>query len=154
MLTIYEIFCNTTNKRYIGSTVQPLEIRIAVHKASYKAFLAGKQKYYSSFEILNGENYEVNILEEIDDETDINRYNREAYWFNIYENSCVNCNVPSRTANQYYKDNNQRIKKFMNNHYQNNVNGYRDKARERYQAKKQNLIDEALTELTFQLLES
>lgn len=154
MLIIYEIFCKTTQKRYIGSTVQALKIRMLVHEASYRAFLGGKQKYYSSFEILNGDNYEVNVLEQIDDDSNINRYNREAYWLSLYEKSCVNCNTPNRTANEYYKDNNQRIKKFMNDHYHNNVNGYRDRARERYLAKKQNLIDEALTQLIIHELES
>jgi hypothetical protein len=47
----YEIVCHTTDKIYIGSTCQPLDMRLAEHERSYKN-KNYTSKYCTAFEIL------------------------------------------------------------------------------------------------------
>lgn len=54
---IYEISCNETNEKYIGSTIKSLKERIRLH--IQKRNCASKQ-------IIERNNYSVNILEEIE----------------------------------------------------------------------------------------
>jgi len=55
---IYEIVCNETGERYIGSTTSNLSTRIAHHKIIKKNMCCSKQ-------IINRNNYCYNILETI-----------------------------------------------------------------------------------------
>ncbi len=58
---IYKIYCNI----YIGSTTQNLKSRLSQHKYFYKQYLNGKNIYYSSFEILKYNDYEIQLIENV-----------------------------------------------------------------------------------------
>lgn len=152
-ITFYEILCLTTNLTYIGSTHQPLERRISVHKCSYHAYKAGRCSYYSSFEIIKNGNWVVNILETVDDMSSIDRYEREFYWLSLFKDRSVNSNTPSRSAKQYYRDNKTKILNRMKNKYQDNIGGYKDRTRNKYQLKKELLEDQAIQQLIIDELE-
>jgi len=61
-MIIYEIVCNITGERYIGSTNQKLSHRI--HKHVYGARSNHPKSNYKSKEIILRDDYQVNILEE------------------------------------------------------------------------------------------
>ena len=62
---IYKIVDNTTGNIYIGSTCKPLSARLACHRASYKIYLNTGKPYYSSFEILKNNNFDIILIEEV-----------------------------------------------------------------------------------------
>jgi hypothetical protein len=74
MMIIYEIVCNITGERYIGSTTTSLKKRLSIHKTP-------KNKC-SSKQIITRGDYVVNILEE----GDFERFEREQYYMNSLPN--------------------------------------------------------------------
>ena len=66
MGVIYVIECKETGEKYVGSTKQPLDIRITGHRYNCKAYDDGKKRAKcSSFNIIRRNNYEVKVLEEL-----------------------------------------------------------------------------------------
>ena len=77
MTLIYKIVDNTNGNIYVGSTNQPLCKRMTSHRKS--------DNRCSSREIIKNNDYDVNILEECNEE---NRDEREQYYIDTL--SCVN----------------------------------------------------------------
>jgi hypothetical protein len=77
---------------YIGSTKQPLSIRLSKHKHDYKRFLNGRYRYVSSFYLFN--KYGVNDCEIIELEkinSDITNTDlRKLEYIYIQDLECVN----------------------------------------------------------------
>jgi hypothetical protein len=90
---IYKITCLDTNKFYIGSTSNNINKRIAVHKSHYKRFLDGKYNYISSFNILEKNNFKVEVLEEVQFKYKIELLDKEREY--IKGPLCVNLNMPN-----------------------------------------------------------
>ena len=63
-MIIYEIVCNITGERYIGSTKQKLEYRIQKHRWGAKS--NHPTSNYKSKQIMLRGDYQVNIIEEGD----------------------------------------------------------------------------------------
>ena len=65
---IYAIRCNTTDRQYIGSTIQGLRTRISKHEADYRGFYqinGNKHRdYRSSFPCMENDNYEIYKIED------------------------------------------------------------------------------------------
>lgn len=59
-MIIYEIVCNITGERYIGSTKNTLETRMRQHKRTNDP---SRKSYCSSKKIIDRGDYQVNILE-------------------------------------------------------------------------------------------
>ena len=78
-MIIYEIVCNITGERYIGSTSQTLQFRM--YKHTYGAKTNHPKSNYKSKEIINRGDYQANILEE----GDFGR-EREQYYLDTLEN--------------------------------------------------------------------
>ena len=78
-MIIYEIVCNITGERYIGSTTQKLSHRL--HKHTYGAKSNHPRSNYKSKQIINRGDYQVNILEEGDIDM-----KREQYYIETLEN--------------------------------------------------------------------
>ena len=59
------IYCNVTGRKYIGSTTKDrVAQRLAEHVRNYKHYQNGSRKgYTSSFEILAGGNYIIELIE-------------------------------------------------------------------------------------------
>jgi len=85
---IYKIVCNTTGEIYIGSTTVLLCKRLAGHVNDNK-----RGKYTSSKEILDGGNYCIVLIENLECETKEQLLKRERYYIESLE--CVNkCKRP------------------------------------------------------------
>lgn len=91
MASIYEIICWTTGLRYIGKTSGTLKRRLQGHET---------HKGCSSMEVLKHNNYEISLIEYVNDKTKI--LERERY--HIQHNDCVNIQDGSFNVNDYYRE--------------------------------------------------
>lgn len=103
---IYEIVCNMTGKRYIGSTILTLNRRLTGHKSGYKRYKNGNGLYMTSFNILEAGNYDIKLLENVCCKTKEELLIRER--FHIENIECVNKIIPSRTEKEYLQTNKAR----------------------------------------------
>ena len=121
---IYKIFCNKTNKCYIGSTTMTIKKRINKHKSDCKLFIEGKKiNKCSSVEIIKENNYDTIILEEIEINTleELSeRYKLERKYIESNLNN-VNKIIPSRTEKEYYQNNKEVKLERQNNYYKDPV---------------------------------
>jgi hypothetical protein len=87
---IYEIICNKTKRKYIGSTCcKYLSQRLRGHKSKYKQYLNGnKNALYTSFEIIKNNDFEINLIESFPCDSKDELLKRERYWIQNLE--CVN----------------------------------------------------------------
>ena len=123
---IYEIVCNETADRYIGSTTTKLSKRISQHKFIKKNMCCSRQ-------IINRNNYYYNILETIiiNDIKELRIKERE--WYDKLD--CINKNKPYRSSEElrnecliystlhsknYYEKNKDKITLYKNNWYEKN----------------------------------
>jgi len=85
---IYCIKCLTTNQNYIGSTFLPLIVqRLAYHIHDYNKWKKNNSKsYLSSFQILERNNYEIQLLENLIVNNKDELRQRERYYYDTIEN--------------------------------------------------------------------
>jgi hypothetical protein len=97
---IYQIYCHTTQKRYIGSTCDTLDRRMRGHKDDYNAYNNKKEYsgYCTSYEILKNNNYGIALIEDYPCNNKIELICRESQY--IKTNECVNQIVPYRTVEE------------------------------------------------------
>ncbi len=104
---IYKIIDNTTNNIYVGSTIWELDKRIKKHKRDYNRYLNGKFNFISSFEVLENDNYIIELIETYPCNNRRELMERENE--HILNNKCVNRYKASRTSDaikiQQKKDN-------------------------------------------------
>ena len=74
---IYKITSSNTDKIYIGSTSKKLTERLRSHEIDYKRYQNGKYHYVKSYDILEKENYRIQLLEQIEYETKKELHERE-----------------------------------------------------------------------------
>ena len=92
-MIIYEIVCNITGERYIGSTKQKLNKRMTSHRDKKRKCKC------SSKQIINRGDYQVNILEE----GDFNKDEREQYYMD---------SLPNINQRRAYGHDTERYKKY------------------------------------------
>ena len=98
---IYKITCKTTNKVYFGSTTFiVLHFRLLNHEQCYCEYKRGKRAFQTSFEILEGNDYVIELVENVVGTCKKDLLLRERYYIENYE--CVNRFVPLRTRKEYY----------------------------------------------------
>lgn len=117
---IYKLECLVTGKVYIGSTTkQYLSQRLSIHRYGFRQWKEGKGDFLSSFEVMEGGQYEMTLLElypcRIKDELEA----RERHWIERME--CVNRNVPTRTKKEHYRENVARVAERGKQYYQANA---------------------------------
>tara|TARA_R110000772_G_scaffold242989_2_gene355687 strand:+ start:1364 stop:1981 length:618 start_codon:yes stop_codon:yes gene_type:complete len=100
---IYEVVCNKTGKRYVGSTAETrLSSRMSKHRCDYKRWKEGKGNNCGSYDILAVDDYEYHTIEHYECETKHALLMRESYWYykykELYGDLCVNRNVPLHTV--------------------------------------------------------
>jgi len=139
---VYALKCNKTNKVYIGSTCTELFNRLNAHKANYKKYLLTKQNYITAYEILQGENYKIELLESYPCNTHNELLLREKYYVQLFrkDGSCINKNIPSRTHAEYYIDNQLVILKKLRDAY----NADKTKKQSYYQMNKERIKEASL----------
>ena len=88
MAKIYKLSSLVNDKVYIGSTCNPLNVRMAQHILSHWAFKSGNNsKCISSYDIIDTEEYKIQLLEECSIEE---RFIREQHYIDTIK--CVNLN--------------------------------------------------------------
>tara|TARA_R110000796_G_C14491556_1_gene427817 strand:+ start:88 stop:519 length:432 start_codon:yes stop_codon:yes gene_type:complete len=123
MIKIYRIVDNTNGNIYIGKTELTLTERLSKHKYDYKI-----GKNCSSCIILKNGDYDIELIEETDDES------RERY--HILNTDCVNVTIPGRTRKEYYEDNIEETKKYKKVWYKNNYDKVKEYKKELYKYQK------------------
>ena len=116
---IYQLVCLNTNQIYVGSTHQKLCKRLSDHVVSYKGWTKkGINNYISSFKIIEGGNYRIELLEDYPCERKEQLHAKEGEY--IKKLDCVNKNIPSRSIKEYYKDNLNKILEDKKQYYKDN----------------------------------
>ena len=113
---IYKITSPKHEKMYIGSTFTKIQYRFSVHKSMWNKT--------SSKSIIEAGDPKIELIEtiQVNEDDKRSRYLRERYWINIYRDmGCpiINKFIPGRTQQEYYRDNKDKISKFMRDWYQN-----------------------------------
>lgn len=88
---IYEIVCNITGERYVGSTTLSLSQRKANHNQSHNTT--------ASRPIIDRGDYSVNLLENYPCNNSIELRQKEREWYERLE--CVNYHLPYRSHDEY-----------------------------------------------------
>jgi len=96
---IYKIVSQNTDKIYIGSTIQALDLRMKQHYHSVKTNQNGNARKMTSQEVLDSsssivliENFPCNSKSELE--------TRERYWIEQNLDCCVNEKVPTCSAKE------------------------------------------------------
>lgn len=89
---IYKIY--NDNLTYIGSTTQPLNKRLSNHLKDYKKYKLVGGKRTSSFEILDTNDFNIELLEEVNCNNKNELLLKERDW--IEKTNCVNKYIPIR----------------------------------------------------------
>ena len=98
---IYKIVCNETGKIYIGSTISPLNTRLSIHKSHYKRYLQAKTNYTTSFEIIENNNYHIELICDYPCSCKKELETMEGKY--IREMECINNHIPCRAKKEYMK---------------------------------------------------
>ena len=94
--TVYQIVDRTNNNFYIGSTVEPLSIRLSKHKSDYRRYNDGKTHFKQSYEIIKNNDFFIEEIECINYENEIDlRLLERDYILSTYEHN-INNSVPLR----------------------------------------------------------
>jgi hypothetical protein len=110
---IYKITSANTDKIYIGSTIRTLKQRLQGHLKSYNQWLnkmlLGK---ITSFDIIEMNNYEIELIEEYKCKNKKELETKERYYIELYKDIVVNKKIPTRTQKEYVEDNKDKIKQY------------------------------------------
>jgi hypothetical protein len=109
---------------YYGSTSAPLGTRKSQHNYDYNAYLKGKARYISVYDIIEKGEYKMEIVEDNIEKDQL--LIREGFY--IQNNECVNKRVAGRTSAQYYKDNEEKMKSYKSGWSKDN----RERLKEKY----------------------
>jgi hypothetical protein len=86
---VYQIKCLETEKIYVGCTTKViLSARLAEHTCMYRQYLKNQFKYCSSFEVLEKNNYVIELLEDVPCKSRNELITRERHFIQSLE--CVN----------------------------------------------------------------
>ena len=103
---IYKIVCNKTGLIYYGSTTKQLRTRLKEHEARFKKNNGGK---YTCYQILENNDYKIELVEEVSCQSKKELRDREAYYIRNYD--CINKVVPGRTRKEYDSQDHRKLKK-------------------------------------------
>ena len=104
--TIYKVQCQITGKVYIGSTIRGIEKAMIAYKSMFKSYKRGPNHFnFSIFEVMTNYDYNVTILEEINElanDTDflVNLNKRQRYYIDKYDNA-GNKVIPTRSEKEW-----------------------------------------------------
>lgn len=142
---IYRIYSDSAGLQYIGSTCEPtIANRIAAHRYGYKLYKKGSQKYISSYDILEYDDYQYELLETYPCNSRDELRSREGYWIRKgkEDGNCSNKLIAGRTkkeyTKEYYEDNKEILIEKSRQHYVENKeavdeykNGWYEKNKDR-----------------------
>ena len=105
---IYKIVDNTSDMVYVGSTCKSLEQRLKEHESAKKSFNAGKFAFTSSFNIINNNDYKIELVENYPCNNKQELNIREGQIIQKLKNdnlNIVNKYIAGQTKAQYYQNN-------------------------------------------------
>jgi hypothetical protein len=140
---IYIIFSTSKKLLYIGSTIQTLSQRLAKHNNNLKNYKSGKYGWTSSFDVLECEDYKIELLELFPCCNKSQLEKREGECIKTYEKdgyTLVNNNIVGRTKKEYYTDNKQDILKQRVEYYEKNKQDILKQKVEYYEKHKQDIL--------------
>ena len=117
---IYKIECLNTGKIYIGSTCQKmLSQRLAEHVRHYKMYLNEKFVYITSYEVLEGENYEITLIKlcPCNSHDELLMEERKV----IQEHDCVNSYMRKSFTDEEKKENRKKACKIYRELYHDEI---------------------------------
>jgi len=106
---IYIIRTPSNPSVYIGSTTSTIKQRMAAHRSQYKAHLQARFQYCSSFDILQDPHAYIELLETLEDITQLKK--KENDYIEQYKHICINRNrayLDDATRKRQIKDNNEK----------------------------------------------
>ena len=141
---VYEIICRITNERYIGSTTLQLCQRLANHRE--------KKNKCSSKQIIERNDYYINLLEECPCDNREQLLKNERDWYN--KGDCINKRKPFITNEEsieyqieYQKEyrgaNKESISKYKKEYCEANKESISEKKKEYREANKESISEKA-----------
>jgi hypothetical protein len=135
---------------YIGSTtLHSLDERLRRHEESFEKYQRGIGNYVTSFQIIQGGNYAIELVEEVGFES--KRDLLQAERRHIEASTCVNKIVPLRTKLEYREANKAAIAEYDKEYYTKHKEAilkrkaeYRDAHKEETKAKRQAYFTESV----------
>jgi len=105
---IYKIVCDKTGLIYVGSTAQKyLSLRLGGHRGKYRNYKRNGCNYVTSFKVLEHFSERIELIEMWPCSNRYELEKRERYWIETL--NCVNALIPTRTKEEYYNDNKEKI---------------------------------------------
>jgi hypothetical protein len=110
---IYKIIDKSNNNVYIGSTIKTLKQRLSCHEGHYQMYVNGKYTYVSSFEILQNNNYCIELIEAYPCESKEELEKKEGFVIKSIE--CVNKRIAGQIKDmvEYQKQYREQHKKII-----------------------------------------
>lgn len=102
---IYTIRSYNFDKYYIGSTCIRLSQRLSEHVNKYKQWKNGKYHYTTSCNIIEKENYYIELLESFPCNSKDELRKREGELIRLHKKDLVNIKVEDRKMKEWYNDN-------------------------------------------------
>ena len=134
---IYKICCNKTGKIYIGSTTEPiLARRLSGHVSQFKLWKNGKKCSITSFQILEGNDYYIELLENVCCNSKDELLIKERFY--IKNTECINKNKnlnmteedQKQQKKEYYENNKDKIKEWNKEYNKEYRENNKDKIKE------------------------
>lgn len=138
---IYKLISDSTDRVYIGSTYKTLNERLSSHKSDYNRNKEKKnvRKLANSFHLFKIGNIRIELLESYPCSSKRELHERERYWIDHYKEKCINKCIPTRSRDEYYKDNREKYRELEKKYYQKNKQKLSAKAKE-YREKNKDTI--------------
>lgn len=137
---IYCLRSHQTDDIYIGSTTQPLSVRMAGHRRKCKHWKEGKGHYVSSYELLEYDDCYIELIEKCPCDCRMELERREGQL--IREMDCINKRVAGRTKKEYTEENREMVLQRKKEEYQRNKERYRQRKKEYYQENKEHITQQ------------
>eukprot|EP01050_Picozoa_sp_SAG11_P031786 SAG11_NODE_10028_length_861_cov_30.934383_2_plen_208_part_00 len=136
---IYKIVCNITGLVYVGSTTRKyLSQRLVLHKCNYQRYIQKKStSYYTSFKILENNDYDIILLESVICDNKDELHKRERYYIETFD--CVNKCIPGRTKQERYQIDKDNVLKHQKEYYKNNKERIQESKKIYQQNNKENI---------------
>ena len=131
---IYKITNNIDSDIYVGSTINPLEIRFANHVICYQVIRLKHRLLYKKMNELGIENFNIELLDEIQCENKKDLYTLEGKY--ILQYGTLNKNIAGRNSKEY-----KRVYYFKNkDKYQQHYETNKDKFQQYYETHKDEIL--------------
>jgi len=137
---IYKLVNDKSDDVYIGSSCQSLAKRIGGHRMYYKKYLEGDYHYITSSKLFeNDSNVSIILIEEYPCSNKMELERRERYY--IESIKCVNKFIPTRTMNEWFKDNKDSVIEYKKGYYENNKDEILERSKNRYEMNKEKILE-------------